>query len=70
MVIKKRVQKPLIDGTKSFNEDKWVKVVLRLPAELKKEIDYLRKERVSVTRTLWILEAIQEKNKKELSKIS
>lgn len=39
----------------------WKTVCLRFPAELLEEVDSKVKRRAALTRTAWILEAIQEK---------
>lgn len=43
----------------------WAKILLRLPEKLIFDIDKIRFNRLGMTRTAWILEAIQEKFKKE-----
>jgi hypothetical protein len=44
---------------------KWCSLHLRLPEVFLEKIDEVLKNRFSISRTAWILEAIQEKLKKE-----
>jgi len=52
-------------GIKTHGESKWVTISLRLPIQLKQEIDESRKSRPAITRTAWMLESFQEKLKRE-----
>lgn len=51
-------------ANKESDEEKWLKILLRIRSDLVDEIDTLIKNRVGLTRTGWILEAIQEKIKR------
>lgn len=48
----------------SQEEKKWTHINLRIPKDMLKHIDSLLEERVGITRTGWILEALQEKMKR------
>lgn len=43
----------------------WQTISLRIPQEMLKTVDHRVKERAALTRTAWILEAIQQKLKAE-----
>jgi hypothetical protein len=61
----------LIDGGAKVKEDfkretkEWLMVNLRISADMLKEVDNAVADRVGITRTGWILEAIHEKLNKE-----
>lgn len=50
-------------GTVSSDSKKkeWLTICLRLTPQLLKEVDHYASKRVGLSRTAWILEAIQEK---------
>lgn len=49
--------------SQSAEEKKWTHINLRVPTNMLEDIDTLLEDRVGITRTGWILEAIQEKLK-------
>ncbi len=62
------VQADLIEEEKEVIQkpkEEWTKVLLRIRSNILDEIDQLVLDRMGMTRTGWILEAIQEKLKKE-----
>lgn len=50
----------------SLKLDEWIKINLRIKKDAVTQIDKFVSSRMGVTRTGWILEAIQEKLKKEM----
>ena len=46
----------------------WTNLCLRITSSMVNQIDYLLEERIGMSRTAWILEAIQEKFKKDNNK--
>lgn len=79
MSVRKRLEKPeiekvdvdaLIDKGAKVREDhaaeskKWTYMNLRITVEMINEVDGAVEERVGITRTGWILEAIHEKLKR------
>lgn len=80
MSVRKRLEKPkvhdvdvdaLIEKGAKVKEDhdaeskKWTYMNLRIAVDMLKDVDHAVNERVGITRTGWILEAIYEKIKKE-----
>ena len=43
------------------NQEEWIKILLRIRWDAIQQIDEELKDRMGMTRTAWILEAIQEK---------
>lgn len=50
---------------KARYKKEWVNFCLRVPAKLLIEIDNVIEERIGISKTVWILEAIQEKLRKD-----
>lgn len=70
MAVKKKYEAPP-EASRSAEEEKrqWPHLLIRVPPDLKEEVDYIRlSDQRQRTRTSYIIEAIVEKNKKELSK--
>lgn len=78
MVIKKKIEKNLeqqraaviekgghVGADQIINENAKQSIVLRIPQPLLNDVDEKVKKRYGITRTGWILEAIQEKLEKE-----
>jgi len=53
---------------KSICQKEWKNILLRIKSEAINEIDEFVKDRMGMTRTGWILEAVQEKIKIERAK--
>ncbi len=54
---------PLKNENKSGKSLEWTNINIRIPRSMVNEIDLCVKERIGITRTGWILEAIYEKLK-------
>ena len=49
------------EPTQLVDANEWVRIILRIRLDAVKEIDKLVTKRMGITRTAWMLEAIQEK---------
>jgi hypothetical protein len=54
----------LSDVEEMQKKDEWTRLVLRIRTDAVEQIDNLIKDRMGVTRTGWILQAIEEKLKR------
>lgn len=65
MVIKKRIEQQIIEKGAYVKADmekkQWYNFCLRMSSEMSKEIDLALEDTVGISKTGWILQAIQEK---------
>lgn len=64
-VIEIERKKVIANAEKKEKSKEWTKMLLRVKNEFLNQIDMLIEDEIGMNRTIWILEAIQEKIKRE-----
>ncbi len=62
---RKKLKTTLKASPKDLKKD-WIALSIRVPSEMLSDIDHFTYKQIGMSRTCWILQAIQEKIKKEV----